>query len=310
MTAKNPDDRRLAMTEIVQPSAAAAGPGSLDQIPATGIHTQETIAPHRLTASDETRAVSFASLPVPFGRYRVEKRLGQGAMGAVYLAHDVQLDRQVALKVPHLTAQDSADIVDRLLREAKAAAKLSHPNICRVYDAGTESGMVFIAMEFIDGRVLSEFIDPDHLPDERKCANVVRKLAAALADAHALGIIHRDIKPANVMVNARGDPVLTDFGLARLADQRRTTPAPTQPGTLIGSPAYMSPEQASGDPAKVGPTSDIYSLGVLFFELLTGRLPFRGRCSRSCHRLRPAKRRRRRRCGRSLTNGWMRSVDG
>ena len=196
-------------------------------------------------------------------------------MGEVYLAHDTQLGRPVAIKVPQMGGPGAADITERLLREAKAAAILSHPNICRVYDAGVEGGTMFIAMEFIEGKPLSDFISPIQLQDQRKCVIVVRKLAAALADAHAKGVIHRDLKPANILVNMRGEPVLTDFGLARLADQPKDIQA-TQQGMLIGSPAYMSPEQARGDVDAVGRSSDIYSLGVLFFEMLTGQLPFRG----------------------------------
>jgi len=235
----------------------------------------ETIAPRGLTDSAGMPAGPFTTLPRQFGRYRVEKLLGTGAMGAVYLAHDTQLARPVALKVPRLSGHEDSDIVNRLLREAKAAANLNHPNICRVYDAGVEAGTFYIAMEYIDGRLLSDFISPDHLQDERRSVNVVRKLAAALAEAHGKGIIHRDLKPANIIVNARGEPILTDFGLARLTDQPRDGRA-TQSGMLIGSPAYMSPEQANGDTAKIGPRSDIYSLGVLLFELLTSRLPFQG----------------------------------
>ncbi len=235
----------------------------------------ETIAPRGPTDSTMTPAGPFSILPRQFGRYRVEKLLGAGAMGAVYLAHDTQLARPVALKVPRLSGNEDSEIVSRLLREAKAAANLNHPNICRVYDAGVEAGTFYIAMEYIDGRLLSEFISPDRFQDERRCVNVARKLAAALAEAHAKGIVHRDIKPANIIVNARGEPILTDFGLARLTDQPRDGRA-TQSGMLIGSPAYMSLEQANGDVAKIGPKSDIYGLGVLLFELLTSRLPFQG----------------------------------
>ncbi|HEY3966093.1 MAG TPA: protein kinase [Planctomycetaceae bacterium] len=235
----------------------------------------ETIAPRGAADSTRTPAGPFSILPRQFGRYRVEKLLGAGAMGAVYLAHDTQLARPVALKVPRLSGNEDNEIVGRLLREAKAAANLNHPNICRVYDAGVEAGTFYIAMEYIEGRLLSEFISPDRFQDERRCVNVTRKLAAALAEAHGKGIVHRDIKPANIIVNARGEPILTDFGLARLTDQPRDGRA-TQSGMLIGSPAYMSPEQADGDVAKIGPRSDIYGLGVLLFELLTSQLPFQG----------------------------------
>ena len=196
-------------------------------------------------------------------------------MGAVYFAIDTQLDHAVALKVPRLTSADDSDIVYRLLREAKAAASLNHPNICRVYDTGVEAGTSFIAMEFIEGRPLSDFLAPDHFQDERRCVNVVRKLASALVEAHAKGIIHRDLKPANILINERGEPILMDFGLARRTDSAHDGRA-TQAGMLIGSPAYMSPEQANGETDRIGPWSDLYSLGVMLFELLTSQLPFQG----------------------------------
>jgi serine/threonine protein kinase len=164
-------------------------------------------------------------------------------MGAVYWAWDTQLDRPVALKVPRFSGDEEAEMAQRLLREAKAAANLSHSNICRVYDSGVEAGTYFIAMEFIEGRPLSDFLAANYFQDERRCVNVVRKLASALAEAHAKGIIHRDLKPANILINERGEPILTDFGLARRADSAHDVRV-TQTGMLIGSPAYMSPEQA------------------------------------------------------------------
>ncbi|MBC7817072.1 MAG: serine/threonine protein kinase, partial [Planctomycetaceae bacterium] len=142
-------------------------------------------------------------------------------------------------------------------------------------DVGSESGTSFIAMEFIAGRPLSDYIAPGHFQNERRSVDVVRKLASALVEAHAKGIIHRDLKPANILVNERGEPILMDFGLARRADSARDGRA-THAGMLIGSPAYMSPEQANGETDKIGPWSDLYSLGVLLFELLTNQLPFQG----------------------------------
>ncbi|HLQ46776.1 MAG TPA: serine/threonine-protein kinase, partial [Planctomycetaceae bacterium] len=214
-------------------------------------------------------------MPTQFGRFRVERLLGRGAMGAVYFAWDTQLDRAVALKVPRLTGAEDSEIVQRLLREAKAAASLDHPHICRVYDVGNEAGTAFIAMQFIEGRPLSDYIAPGHFQSERRSVDVARKLASALVEAHAKGIIHRDLKPANILVNERGEPILMDFGLARRADSARDGRA-TQAGMLIGSPAFMSPEQANGETDKIGPCSDLYSLGVLLFELLTNQLPFQG----------------------------------
>ena len=238
------------------------------------INTDDADAP-TIAGSMDLHATPFPRLPVRFGRYQLEKLLGKGAMGAVYLAHDTELERPVALKVPHVAGGASGDLIPRLVRESKAAAALSHPNICRVYDAGVQEGMFFIAMEFVDGRKLSEYISPTQPLDERQCVSVIRKLAGALAEAHAKGIIHRDVKPDNILINSRGEPVLTDFGLARISkgglDGRMT-----QSGMLVGSPAYMSPEQTTGDPTTIGPRSDIYALGIVLFEMLTGRLPFEG----------------------------------
>ena len=179
------------------------------------MRSAETIAPRGTLDSASDSAGPFAALPMQFGRFRVERLLGNGAMGAVYFSWDTQLDRAVALKVPRLTSAEDSDIVHRLLRKAKAAASLSHPHICRVYDVGSEAGTSFIAMEFIEGRPLSDFLAPDHFQDERRCVNVIRKLASALVEAHTKGIIHRDLKPANILINERGEPILMDFGLAR-----------------------------------------------------------------------------------------------
>ncbi len=205
------------------------------------LRSAETIPPRGATDSASVSSVPFVTLPAQFGRFRVERLLGQGAMGAVYFAWDTQLERVVALKVPRLTGAEDSDVVYRLLREAKAAASLDHPHICRVYDVGNEAGTAFIAMQFIEGRPLSDYIAPGHFQNERLSVDLVRKLASALVEAHAKGIIHRDLKPANILVNERGEPILMDFGLARRADSVGDGRA-TQAGMLIGSPAYMSPE--------------------------------------------------------------------
>lgn len=249
--------------------------GSRPGLAGQSLRSSETVAPRGIGDSVAALSGPFPNLPAAFGRYRVEKLLGSGMMGAVYLARDTQLDRPVALKVPRLTGHEESDVIARLQREARAAANLHHPNICGVYDVGVEAGTCFIAMEFIEGRPLSDFVAPGQLQEPRKSVDVVRKLASALAEAHSKGIIHRDLKPANILINPRGEPIVTDFGLARLTNSPKDGRA-TQAGTLIGSPAYMSPEQANGETDKIGPHSDIYSLGVLLFELLTSQLPFQG----------------------------------
>jgi len=227
-----------------------------------------------LTTQAAGPAGATEDLPEWFGRYRILRKLGQGGMGSVYLAHDSQLDRQVALKVPRFSAEDSSNLRERFLREARAAATLRHPNICPVYDAGEIGGVHYLTMAYIEGHSLSDFIRPDKPLPQRQVAAVVRKLALALQDAHDRGIIHRDLKPSNVMIDQRHEPVVMDFGLARrMAGEERHL---TETGAIVGTPAYMSPEQILGKPETLGPACDLYSLGVILYELLAGRLPFQG----------------------------------
>lgn len=218
---------------------------------------------------------TFAKLPVQFGRYHVEKLLGRGAMGAVYLAHDTQLERQVALKIPRLSAAGSAKLLQRLKTEAKAAAQIDHPNVCPVYDSGDIEGTPFIAMKYIEGETLK-----DHLLKEgntpRASVQLVIHLAEGLAEAHSKGIYHRDLKPENIKLDRRGVPVIMDFGLAKLTATVSAGAGKTQSGTILGSPAYMSPEQAVGSVEEIDCRSDLYSLGVILYELLTGKWPFTG----------------------------------
>jgi predicted Ser/Thr protein kinase/WD40 repeat protein len=216
-----------------------------------------------------------SEIPKRIGRYRILRLLGAGAMGAVYLAHDEQLHRQVALKVPKREFERQGSHAARFLREARTAATLNHPHICTVYDIGEEDGVRYITMAYIEGRSLQEIVHRSGPQPQRTAALLVRKLALALQTAHEAGVVHRDLKLANVMLDVKRQPVIMDFGLALLVD-REGDARLTHDGTIIGSPAYMSPEQAGGDPNAVGPPSDIYSLGVILYELLTGRLPYQG----------------------------------
>ncbi|MBW3539779.1 MAG: serine/threonine protein kinase, partial [Planctomycetes bacterium] len=226
---------------------------------------------------DSTPAAGAAGPNVgkAFGRYEILECLGQGAMGSVYKARDSQLDRLVAIKVPRFAAGEDPTLLERFYREARAAAALSHPNICPVHDVGEIDGTHYISMGYVDGRPLSDFVRPDKPPQERQAAAAVRKLALALEEAHRHGVVHRDLKPDNVMVDGRGNPVVMDFGLA-LRSTSEDNVRVTRAGQIMGTPAYMSPEQVDGDSERVGPASDVYSLGVMLYELLTGRLPFDG----------------------------------
>jgi WD40 repeat protein/predicted Ser/Thr protein kinase len=215
-----------------------------------------------------------ARLPQVCGRYRILRQLGEGGMGVVYLAHDSALDRQVALKVPHFTARTNAAVLERFHREARAAATLQHPNICPVFDVGARDGVHYLSMAYIEGQPLSALVRGSQgLPDAR-AACLVHKIALAMAEAHRHGIVHRDLKPSNIMINSAGEPVLMDFGLAQRAQPGEGRL--TQSGMALGTPAYMPPEQIEGDHEAIGPRSDVYSLGVILYELLTGKLPFRG----------------------------------
>ncbi len=212
-------------------------------------------------------------LPKEFGKYQILRKLGQGGMGAVYLAHDTKLDRKVAIKVPFLREEDATGVA-RFKRETRLLAAMRHPNICPVYEAGEVNGQHFMAMAYIDGRAMNEYLaDRRPLPPGAVAA-VMFKLAGAIEEAHAAGVVHRDLKPANIMIDGRNEPLVMDFGLARSGVEQSTQL--TAPGALIGSPAYMSPEQVEGDIEAIGEASDVYALGVVMYQMLTGHPPFQG----------------------------------
>ena len=223
---------------------------------------------------EANRRVSADAPPTKFGRYKILKELGRGAMGAVYLAQDEQLDRKVALKIPQFGGALNSGLLERFYREARAAGNLRHPGICPVYDVGEIDGQHYITMAYIEGRPLRDFSKSSKRQADKQTARVIRKIALAMAEAHDQNVIHRDLKPANIMIDTKNEPVVMDFGLARRAAENEEKL--THTGTVIGTPAYMSPEQVDGDNENVGPPADIYSLGVIFYELLTGELPFQG----------------------------------
>jgi serine/threonine protein kinase len=195
-------------------------------------------------------------------------------MGSVYLAHDRQLDRNVALKVPRFGTKDHAVHVERFYREARAMATLRHPNLCAIHDVGQQDGIHFLTMDYVEGKDLADWLKNPQTADSIPAVEIVRKVALALGEAHQAGVVHRDLKPSNIMIDRRGEPIVMDFGLARRQEKEETEL--TQLGEIVGSPAYMPPEQIEGDPHAVGPTADVYSLGVVFYQLLCRRLPFEG----------------------------------
>ncbi len=208
------------------------------------------------------------------GRYQVEKELGKGAMGIVYLGKDPKIGRVVAIKTMALSQEFSGDeLVDareRFFREAETAGRLQHQNIVTIFDAGEEHDLAYIAMEFLKGRDLVEYCKQGQLLAVPVVLSIVARVAEALAYAHKQNVVHRDIKPANIMYETESDTVkVTDFGIARITDSSKT-----KTGLVLGTPSFMSPEQLAGK--KVDGRSDLYSLGVMLFQMLAGVLPFRG----------------------------------
>lgn len=202
------------------------------------------------------------------GRYAVRSELGRGGMAAVYLAHDLELDRPVALKVlPGSTADE--EFLHRFRREAQTAARLAHPNIVHVFDTGEDDGELFIVMEYVEGESLAELLAREERIEPTRALELADQACAALAYAHSQGVVHRDVKPANILLRTDGVLKVADFGIASAADAT----ALTQAGTLLGTASYVAPEQARG--VKAGPQADVFSLGVVLYEVLTGKLPWK-----------------------------------
>src|SRR5947209_19104280 len=203
-------------------------------------------------------------------RYEIQRGIARGGMAEVYLARDQLLDRPVAVKVLFAEYARDPSFVERFRREAQSAASLNHPNIVAIYDWGQERGTYFIVMEYVRGRSLREVVQVNGPFAARRTAEIGAEIAGALEFAHRNGVVHRDVKPGNVLVTADGDIKVTDFGIARAG----TSEALTQTGAVMGTAAYFSPEQAQGLP--VDGRSDVYSLGVVLYEMVTGKPPFAG----------------------------------
>ena len=201
------------------------------------------------------------------GRYRVLKRLGSGGMADVYCAEDTQLGRRVALKMLYRRFAEDEEFVERFRREASSAAGLQHPNIVGVFDRGEWDGTYYIAMEYLEGQTLKQLVREHGACPPELAIDITIQVLRAARFAHKRGIVHRDIKPHNVILDAEGRAKVTDFGIARAGASDMT-----ETGSIMGTAQYLSPEQAQGQP--VSPRSDLYSVGVLLYELLTGRVPF------------------------------------
>ena len=246
--------------------------GGRDRSSSSSSVEEEVLRFARARTSEAPLDPNEKPLPPNFGRYRVLREVGRGAMGVVYLARDDRIARNVAIKTlsldANLSTEDRKEISARFNREAQAAGKLSHTNIVTVYDVGEEEGTFYIAMEYLEGATLTEITaeGPLSIP---QATDVIVQVLSALSYAHGHDVVHRDIKPDNIFLLPDGRVKVVDFGIARIT----STSTMTQMGQVMGTPGYMSPEQVKGEP--VGPPSDIFSVGVLFYELLTGTAAFR-----------------------------------
>ncbi len=284
-------DPGLVCPRCGAPSTAPAGdPGAVAACPSCG----ESLC----VIGDPSGTAGGPALPGPgtagalFGRFRLVAHLGAGGMGVVWKAWDPELRRNVALKLMHPAVADSGEAVARFLREARLAARLRHPGIVPVHDVGEVGGCLYQAAEYVEGRTLEAWFAESRparlagLPGAwarlRAEVEALAAIAEAVAYAHRAGIVHRDLKPANVILDAAGRPHVVDFGLAKTVPRSGEAPREvgpslvTETGALLGTPAYMSPEQATGEVARIGPATDVWALGAMLFELLAGRGPFVG----------------------------------
>jgi len=245
--------------------------GLAEFAPSTGSSRGHEPAPAKSRLESRSRDIHDLAEGQDLGRYRLLELIGEGTFAKVWKAQDARLDRLVAIKLPRRHQLDER-AAERFQREARAGAQLAHPGIASLHDVAYAAGQGYIVTDFIDGVELGQW-RREQPPSFREIARLVEAIAAALQHAHAHGVIHRDIKPSNILVDAAGQPHITDFGLALRPASEATL---TVDGDILGTPIYMSPEQANGESHRVDARSDVYSLGVVLYELLTGEQPFHG----------------------------------
>jgi serine/threonine-protein kinase len=230
----------------------------------------ETMAPESASTQLDEPSSSLFELPHQLGDYELQEELGRGGMGVVYKARQISLDRTVAVKMILRGQLASREEEQRFRAEAEAAAKLNHPHVTPVYEVNEHERRLFFSMKYVAGDTLADLLAEGPLPP-RVAAELLEKVARAIHYAHEEGVLHRDLKPSNILIDYDGEPHVTDFGLAKRIVGADTL---TKTGAVLGTPAYMAPEQASGDRGRVGPASDGYSLGCILYHMLTGRPPF------------------------------------
>ncbi|HEX9135716.1 MAG TPA: serine/threonine-protein kinase, partial [Nitrospirota bacterium] len=272
-TPRNPGPANASVSKDGEPAGTVFYKDAPTYVAAGGVAsaTEPTPIPNPDAPASTEDQLRFVAGTIIAGRYRILELLGKGGMGEVYRAEDLKLSQVVALKFLPESLETNQDMLARFLREVRTARQVSHPNVCRVFDIGEVEKHHFLSMECIEGEDLSMLMKrAGRLPLDQVLA-ITRQLCAGIAAAHANGILHRDLKPQNIMVDKQGKVSIMDFGIARSMEM----PGLTQTAALIGTPEYMSPEQARGE--DLDARSDLFSLGIIFYELLTGRSPYKAK---------------------------------